>query len=86
LSRPDTASLSEVKSLLVTYPLDRFIIMGYVERHPDARTIQIRPEIWEGLRYRDVVELRQSLQEPIDRYFTAKGPGLRGPTESREGG
>lgn len=71
LSRPQNASPSHVRRLLVQYPLDRFKIQGYVEHVPEERLIRFKPEIWERLRYCDVLELRRSLRQQIDRYFSA---------------
>lgn len=71
LSNPNRAKLAQVKRLLVTYPLDRFIIKGYLTHLPDEHVVRIRPEVWEGIRYRAVVELRRALQGQIDRYYAA---------------
>jgi hypothetical protein len=74
MNRPSSVTFQDVRKLVLTYPLDRFVIQGFVERPADGRLIRIRPEVWEGLRFRDVVSLRQSLHDQLDRYYaSAKG-------------
>jgi hypothetical protein len=46
-------------------PLARFVIQGYMEHSPDAGLLRVRPEVWEGLRYRGVLALRRSLEEQV---------------------
>lgn len=75
LSRPQSVKLDDVRTLLVRYPLDRFVIKGFVEYLPQERLVRFRPEIWEGLRFRDVLELRRSLREQVDRYFASIAGG-----------
>lgn len=74
LSQPDQVSLSAVKRLLITCPLDRFIIKGYLNRRADQGLICIRSEIWESLRYQDVIDLRRSVREQIERYYSTISP------------
>ncbi len=71
LSQPEKTRLTDVKKLLIRYPLDRFIIQGYMEYRPADHLIRFRPEIWDNLRFRDVLELRRSLLEQIERYFSS---------------
>ncbi|MGI5837905.1 MAG: restriction endonuclease [Chloroflexota bacterium] len=70
LSRPESASLSDVRKLLIRYPLDRFIIQGFIEHLPEEGLIRFRPELWEGLHFQDVLALRDSLRKQLDRYFS----------------
>ena len=71
LSRPETATMAQVRALLVGMPLERFVIQGYLQHFPDIGLIRVRPEVWEGLRYRDVLALRRSLEEQVHGYFAA---------------
>lgn len=71
LSRPDQVTLSEVRRILMTYPLERFVIKGFLERQPEAGSIRFRQEIWDNLRHGEVLALRRSLQELIARYFAS---------------
>lgn len=71
LSQPESASLSDVRKLLIRYPLDRFIIQGFVEHLPEEGLIRFRPELWESLHFQDVLALRHSLRKQLDRYFSA---------------
>jgi hypothetical protein len=69
LSRPETATMPQVRALLVSMPLERFIIQGALQHFPEAGLVRVRPEVWEGLRYRDVLALRVALEEQIQGYF-----------------
>jgi hypothetical protein len=69
LSRPEAATMPQVRALMVSMPLERFVIQGYLQHLPDIGLIRVRPEAWEGLRYRDVLALRQSLEEQVQGYF-----------------
>lgn len=71
LSQPEKARPADVKRLLVRYPLERFVIKGFMEHRPNEHLIRFRPEVWNGLRFRDVLELRRSLLEQIERYFSS---------------
>ena len=37
--------------------------------------MRVRPEVWEGLRYRDVLALRLALEEQIQGYFAGIASG-----------
>jgi hypothetical protein len=69
LSQPDAATMPQVRALLVGMPLERFLIQGYLQHLPELGLVRVRPEVWEGLRYRDVLALRLALEEQIDSYF-----------------
>ncbi len=79
MSQPESASLSEVRKLLIRYPLERVIIQGYLEHRPEERLINLRREVWEGLHFQDVLALRRSLHEQIDRYFQGVGASADDP-------
>ncbi len=74
LSRPEEATLAQVRRLMVEYPLDRFVIQGLLERLPEEGLVRVRPEVWAGLRYGDVILLRRDLEEQVGRYY-ARIPG-----------
>jgi len=69
LCQPENARRSAVESLLIRYPLERFIIKGLLIYLPEERLIRFRPEIWGSLRYRDIVEIRRLLKKQIEDYF-----------------
>ena len=75
LSRPETATMAQVRALLVGMPLERFVIQGYLQHFPDIGLIRVRPEVWEGLRYRDVLALRRSLEDQVKGYFAGIASG-----------
>jgi hypothetical protein len=82
LSQPETATTGQVRALLVGMPLERFVIKGYLQHFPDLGLVRVRPEVWEGLRYRDVLVLRASLQEQVESYFRLAGSVARVSTEA----
>ncbi len=75
LSRPEAATMAQVRALLVGMPLERFIIQGYLQHFPEPGRVRVRPEVWEGLRYRDVLALRLALEEQIQGYFAGISAG-----------
>jgi hypothetical protein len=78
LSRPEAASMGQVRALMVGKPLERFVIQGYLQHFPELGRVRVRPEVWEGLRYRDVLGLRLALEEQIEGYFGGIGAGAGG--------
>ena len=71
LSQADGVGRADVRKILIRYPLDRFVIQGYIEHNPESKTIRLRPELWESLSFRDVVALRHALEGQIDHYFAS---------------
>lgn len=67
--------MAQVRALLVGMPLERFIIQGYLQHFPEPGLVRVRPEVWEGLRYRDVLALRLALEEQIQGYFGSISAG-----------
>jgi len=74
LSRPEEVTLAHVRALMAEYPLDRFVIQGLLERLPEQGLVRVRPEVWAGLRYGDVLVLRRALAEQVQRYFARLDP------------
>lgn len=75
LSRPEEATLAQVRRLMVEYPLDRFVIQGLLERLPQEGAVRVHPDLWAGLRYGDVLALRQALAEQVARYYARLDAG-----------
>lgn len=69
LSNPYAARRQDVENLLVRYPLDRFVIQGYLAYLKGEQLIQFQSDLWNSLQFRDIVNLRASLQEQIKSYF-----------------
>jgi hypothetical protein len=66
LHSPAALSDSAIKRLIVKYPLDRFLIKHYLIYDWDTDTIQIAPQLWQNLRYYDILDVLQSAAAQID--------------------
>jgi hypothetical protein len=69
MTNPAALSDSAIKRLIVKYPLDRFLIKHYLIYDSDTDTIQIAPQLWQNLRYYDVLDVLQSAAAQIDYYY-----------------
>jgi hypothetical protein len=69
MTNPAALSDSAIKRLIVKYPLDRFLIKHYLIYDSDTDTIQIAPQLWQNLRYYDVLDVLQSAASQIDYYY-----------------
>jgi len=68
-TNPAALSNSKIKSLIMKYPLDRFLIKKYLTYDPDTSMVQIAPQIWQELRYYEVLDVLESLAMQIDYYY-----------------
>lgn len=68
-ANPAALSDSKIKSLIMKYPLDRFLIKKYLTYDPDTSMVQIAPQIWQELRYYEVLDVLESLTMQIDYYY-----------------
>ena len=71
VDNPETRSIDEIKRLIIKNPLQRFIIQGFLRYDKTNDTICIVPELWNELRYTEVLEVQRSIEEQI-RYYYAK--------------
>lgn len=69
-TNPAMLSDSKMKSLIMKYPLDRFFIKKYLTYDPDTNVVQIAPQIWEELRYYEVLDLLQNAAAQLDYYYS----------------
>jgi hypothetical protein len=69
LKDPATASDSEIKQLIVKYPLNRFIIKKYIEYSSRSDEIRIAPQLWQELRYYEVLDVLTSAEDQIEYYY-----------------
>jgi len=67
LRDPANARLESIRSLIVRYPLDRFVIKQYLEL--DGTTVRVRPELWREMRLSDQIELRTAAQQQLEYYY-----------------
>jgi hypothetical protein len=70
LNDPTTASDNELRRLIITNPLERFLIKNYLEYHQDEDIIQIAPQLWHDLRYYEMMDVLKSADEQITYYYS----------------
>jgi len=75
LADPATASDAAVKKLIITYPLERFLIKNFIEYFPEEGVLQIAPQLWQSLRYYEVADALEFADEQISYYVTRHGKG-----------
>jgi hypothetical protein len=69
LNNPTTASDNELRRLIITNPLQRFLIKNYLEYHQDEDIVQIAPQLWHDLRYYEMMDVLKSADEQITYYY-----------------
>ncbi|MBV9689545.1 MAG: restriction endonuclease [Ktedonobacteraceae bacterium] len=70
MAHPIKASDNAVKRLIITNPLERFLIKNFMEYFPEEGILQITPQLWQELRYYEVVDLLKSADEQIHYYVS----------------
>ena len=68
LSDPTKPSDSTIKRLIITYPLERFLIKNFMEYSSEEGVLRIAPQLWQALCYYEVVDTLKSTDEQI-RYY-----------------
>jgi hypothetical protein len=69
LDNPASVSLEAVKRLMVKYPLERFIIKGFLEYDAKASIIRFAPQLWNELRLYETLDVQQSADEQLEYYY-----------------
>jgi hypothetical protein len=69
-ANPAALSDGKIKSLIVKHPLERFLIQKHLSYDPDTNIIQIAPQIWQDLRYYEVLDALQGTTAQIDYYYS----------------
>lgn len=69
LEHIETMSDSDIKTLIIKNPLDRFRIQQFIEYDADAGSVQIAPYLWQELRYHDIVDVLEHADEQIRYYY-----------------
>lgn len=67
---PSVVDDNKIRSLLVRYPLDRFLIKKFLTYDPDMNMIQVAPQIWQNLRYYEGLDVLQNAATQIDYYYS----------------
>lgn len=70
MAYPANASIHAIKRLIITNPLERFLIKNFIEYFPEEGVLRIAPQLWQELRYYEVVDALQSAEEQINYYVT----------------
>ncbi len=68
MARPITASDQAVKSLIITNPLERFLIKNFLQYLPEEGILQMAPQLWQDLHYYEVVDTLKCADEQL-RYY-----------------
>ncbi len=69
LQDPTKASDKELRRLIIQMPLERFRIKNYFEYNEDDDTVQIAPQLWQELRYYEIMDVLKSVEEQITYYY-----------------
>ncbi len=70
MAYPATASDHAVKRLIITNPLERFLIKNFMQYFREEGNLQIAPQLWQELHYYEVVDILKSADEQISYYET----------------
>ncbi len=71
LADPTKPSDNAIKRLIITNPLQRFLIKNFIEYFPEEGVLQIAPQLWQELRYYEMLDALKSADEQID-YYVAR--------------
>lgn len=74
LANPASVSLEAVKRLIVKYPLDRFLIKGFLEYDTTAGIVRFAPQLWNELRLYETLDVQQSADEQLSYYYGRSTP------------
>jgi hypothetical protein len=74
LKDPASASDRAIRRLIITNPLERFLIKNYFEYDPDEGVLQIAPQLWQELRHYEMLDVLKSADEQIAYYYKRSTP------------
>ena len=74
LKDPTTASDRAIMRLIITNPLERFLIKNYFEYFPDEGVLRIAPQLWQELRHYEMMDVLKSADEQIAYYYKRGTP------------
>lgn len=69
LNEPQHASIAAIEQLIVRYPLDRFLIKGFLLFDKDTSTIRFAPQLWHELRLYEMRDVLTSADEQLRYYY-----------------
>jgi len=79
LADPVRASDSAIKRLIITYPLERFLIKNFIAYFPEEGILRIAPQLWQELHYYEVIDALKSADEQISYYISRHNMGSKSP-------
>jgi hypothetical protein len=68
MTHPFEASNQAIKRLIITNPLERFLIKNFIEYDPKTGILWIAPHLWQGLHYYEVLDVLKNADEQIEYY------------------
>jgi hypothetical protein len=66
---PAAADIDAVKQLIIKYPLDRFLIQGFLEYAADEGVVRFTPQLWHELRFYELLDVQASADEQLCYYY-----------------
>jgi len=74
MAQPAEASDQAIKRLIITNPLERFLIKNFIEYFPEEGVLRVAPQLWQELYYYEVIDAVKSADEQIS-YYVARHKG-----------
>ena len=65
-------SANAIKALIIKYPLDRFVIQGFLTYDKPSDTISFVPQLWHELRYYELLDILTLADEQLAYYYNRK--------------
>jgi hypothetical protein len=69
LDDPERTNLEAIRRLIVKYPLDRFLIKGFLEYDPGEGVIRFASQLWHELRFYELLDVLTSADEQLRYYY-----------------
>ena len=66
---PNHASDNAIKRLIITNPLERFLIKNFIEYSQEEGILRIAPQLWHELHHYEVLDTLKSADEQINYYI-----------------
>jgi hypothetical protein len=69
LLHPEQADLDTIEKLIIKYPLERFVLNGFLQYDADAGIVRFNPSLWHELRAYELVDILNSADEQLRFYY-----------------
>jgi hypothetical protein len=70
LENPTGADPTAIRRLVVRYPLDRFLIQGFLEYEQTKGVVRFTPSLWAELRFYELLEVLANADEQLRYYYS----------------